>query len=395
MWISQATTVVYTLNDNLVLVEIGAVLLLLGTLAFVASRLNFSAVPLFLLLGVAFGNGGLVPLNISASFLNIGAQIGALLLLLLLGLEYSAAELTHAVRQKKSISVIDFLFNALPGAFLALILHWGLIGALILGGITFVSSSGIAAELIREFGYQRSEIARRTIGVLVVEDLLLAPYLPLVGAMVTGASVLLGILSVSLALVITGLVLLLGVKRANLVSGLFRRHDPASLLLTVFGLALLAAGAATYAGFSGVVAAFLVGLLLTGEVASVARMRLSPLRDFFSAIYFLFFGLSTNPRDIPAILPIALILGILGILGKSFTAWWLARDMTDEMSWKRISGFLIPRGEFSIVIAGIASAQNFGSKLQAITITYVVLTTISGSFLVRFARSRFVDRDGR
>ncbi len=311
------------------------------------------------------------------------------MLLLLLGLEYSARELGSALRDRKSIGVVDFIANAIPGALFSLILGWGWTGALIMGGISYVSSSGIAAEMIRESGLQRSEVAKRTISVLVIEDLALAPYLPLASAILSGASALVGIISVSAAFIITGLVLVISVRRESLVSGLLRHYEPLGLLLTVFGSALLAAGAAAYAGLSGAVAAFLVGLLLTGEVANAARARLSPLRDFFAAIFFLFFGLATNPREIPSVLPIAIALTIVGALGKFVTAWWGARDMSDPMSWRRSGAFLIPRGEFSIVIAGLASTVGFGGRLQAITITYVILTTLLSSLLLRFFRSRF------
>ncbi len=103
----------------------------------------------------------------------------------------------------------------------------------------------------------------------------------------------------------------------------------------------------------------------------------------------LFFGLSTDPREIPSALPIAIALTLIGTLGKFATGWWNARDMSDPMSWRRTGALLIPRGEFSVVIAGLASAASFGEQLQAITITYVNLTTTLSSILTRFFRSSF------
>ncbi|MDB4254408.1 cation:proton antiporter, partial [Aquiluna sp.] len=161
------------------LAEIGGALLLLGLVAMVANKLKFSVVPLYLLIGLALGDGGLIPLSLSEEFLNTGAQIGAIMLLLLLGLEYSAYDLAKAFQKRKSAGLIDFLANATPGFVIGLIFGWGLPGALALAGITYVSSSGIAAQLIKEMGYRRSEVSKRAIGVLVFEDLALAPYLPL------------------------------------------------------------------------------------------------------------------------------------------------------------------------------------------------------------------------
>ncbi|MBM3704634.1 MAG: cation:proton antiporter [Actinobacteria bacterium] len=375
--------------DNLILLEIGGVLLLLGIVAFVATKIALSSVPLFLLIGLFFGTGGLVPLNLSGDFLNIGAQMGAILLLLLMGLEYSARELGQSFRSSKSVILLDVLINGLPGILIALLAGWGVKGALLLGGITYVSSSGIASELIRESGWAKSQVAKRTILVLISEDLILAPYLPLITSTLLGVGLLSGIISVSIALLITGFVLLIGVKRANWFSRIFRKFTASSLLLTVFGLALVAAGAAGLAGFSGAIAAFLVGLLLTGEVASAIRTRLAPLRDFFAAIFFIFFGLSVNPARILDVLGLVVVLTIIGIFGKILIGWWIARDLQDPMSWRRVGIFLIPRGEFSVIIAGFSTTLNFSENLKALTIAYVIATTLSASLLLRFFRSGF------
>jgi CPA2 family monovalent cation:H+ antiporter-2 len=375
--------------DNLVLLEIGGVLLLLGTIAFIAARIALSAVPLFLALGLAFGQGGVAPLELSSQFLNTGAQIGAILLLLLMGLEYSAREISETFRSSKSVIFLDLVINGIPGALIALVLGWGLQGALLLGGITYVSSSGIASELIRESGWARSQVAKRTIAVLVSEDLILAPYLPLLTSTILGVGLISGLISVSVALVITGFILLISVKRENFFSQVFRRYSASALLLTVFGSALIAAGAAGLAGFSGAIAAFLVGLLLTGEVATAVRTRLAPLRDFFAAIFFIFFGLSVDPSEIVKVLPLALLLTLLGGAGKFFIGWWTARDLQDPMSWRRVGSFLIPRGEFSVIIAGFSTTLAFTSEIKALTIAYVIATTLTASLLLRFFRSGF------
>jgi CPA2 family monovalent cation:H+ antiporter-2 len=374
--------------DAYVLAEMGAILLALGILAFFATRRKLSVVPLFILMGLGLGEGGLIPVGFSEDFLFVGAQIGAILLLLLLGLEYSAREIGESLKTDWRIGIYDILLNALPGAIIALFLGWGLPGAIILSGITYVSSSGIAAQLIREYGFRRSETAKRVVNVLVFEDLALAPYLPIASAVITSVGLMVGLISVSIALVVIGLVLLIGIKREHYLSNFLNTQNPTGLLLTVFGSALLAAGLAEIAGISGAIAAFLVGLLLSGDVAEAARSRLSPLRDFFSAIFFLFFGLITSPKDILGVLPIALLLTILGIAGKFILARIIGKEMNDPMSWLRIGAFLTPRGEFSIVIAGLALSATFADQLLPIVLTYVLLTTISGSFLLKFFRSR-------
>ncbi|MEN9923671.1 MAG: hypothetical protein RIS09_1185 [Actinomycetota bacterium] len=379
-------------TEALPLIEIGGALFLLGLVAYLAARIGVSAVPLFLITGLAFGNGGLVQIQVSENFFNIGAQIGALLLLLLLGLEYSARELSTALKERRTAGLID-LVNGIPGAALAYMLGWPLVGIIAMGGITYVSSSGIAAQLIRDSGWARSEVARRTISILVLEDLILAPYLPLVTALALGVGVLGGVISVGVAIAITGVVLVIGVRNEQLLSRVLNSREPNALLLTVFGLALFAAGLATLVGFSGAVAAFLVGLLLTGEVAEAVRIRLAPLRDLFASLFFLFFGLATDPADIITTLPYVVPLVVAGVITKFITGRYIGKGLNDPMSWRRISAFLVPRGEFSIVIAGLVAGFSFSAELQAITASYVILTTVVGSFLVLLFQSRFSRRD--
>lgn len=375
-------------ETSLTLAEIGGSMLVLGILAFLAARLKFSVVPLYLLVGLALGEGGLIPLSLSEDFLNTGAQIGAILLLLLLGLEYSAYDLAKAFAERRSAGLVDFLMNAIPGFVLGVIFGWGFVGAFALGGITYVSSSGIAAQLIKEMGWRRSEVAKRAIGVLVFEDLALAPYLPLLTSMVLGLGVVSGYVSVAVALGVTALVLLISYRGGNRITKFLDPNVPGGLLLTVFGAALLAAGLADLVGFSGVVAAFLIGLLLTGEVAEAARARLSPIRDIFSAIFFLFFGITTDPADIPEVLPLALLLAAIGTAGKIAVGWWVAKDMTDPASWLRVGGFLVARGEFSMVIAALAAPVVLGVDLQALTLAYVITTAFTASVILRLTRSK-------
>ena len=370
------------------LAEIGAALLVLGLVAFLANKIKFSVVPLYLLIGLALGNGGFIPLSLSEEFLVTGAQIGAIMLLLLLGLEYSAYDLAKSFKERKSAGVIDVIANATPGFLIGFALGWGIPGALALAGITYVSSSGIAAQLIKEMGFRKSEVSKRAIGVLVFEDLALAPYLPLLSAVILGVSVWSGLLTVGLALAITGLVILVSFKGSSRFQKFLDPNEPGGLLLTVFGTALLAAGLADLVGFSGVVAAFLIGLLLTGEVAEAARSRLMPLRDIFAAIFFLFFGITTDPAELPGVLPLALALTVVGIGGKYAVGWWVTRDLTDRLAVWRTTAFLIPRGEFSIVIAALAAPAVLSVNLQALTLAYVILTAFTASMILRFTRPK-------
>jgi CPA2 family monovalent cation:H+ antiporter-2 len=373
---------------NLTLLEIGLLFIGLGLLSWLALKLHVSSIPLFLIAGLALGKGGIVPLDVSEDFLNVGAEIGAILLLLVLGFEYSASELAASMKKRWHAGLMDILLNAVPAAILALILGYGPVGALAFAGIMFISSSGIASQLIRETGWGKSNVAKRVTSVLVFEDILMAPYLPILAAVTLGLSVWAGLISVTVALVVTMSIFLIAIGRE--IPGLktLAKRGPGVLLLLVFGVTLAAAGAATLAGFSGAIAAFLIGMLLTGEVAESLRSRFAPLREIFSAIFFLFFGLSISVVDVVNVLPVAIAFSVLGIAGKLAVGWWVGRDMTDKMSWRRIGAFLVARGEFSMIIAATVVASTAFAGLKEITLGVVVLTTIFSTVAIRSLRSK-------
>jgi CPA2 family monovalent cation:H+ antiporter-2 len=252
----------------------------------------------------------------------------------------------------------------------------------------FISSSGIASQLIRETGFGKSNVAKRVTSVLVFEDILMAPYLPILAAVTLGLGVWAGMISVFVALAVTLSIFLIAIGRE--IPGLktLAKRGPGVLLLLVFGVTLAAAGAATLAGFSGAIAAFLIGMLLTGEVAESLRSRFAPLREIFSAIFFLFFGLSISVIDVLDVLPIAIAFAVLGIIGKMGVGWWVGRDMTDQMSWRRIGAFLAPRGEFSMIIAATVVSSSALAGLKEITLGVVVLTTIFSTVAMRTLRSK-------
>src|SRR6266508_3133669 len=158
------------------LLELGGVILGLGILGRVAGRLGLSPIPLYLLAGLAFGQGGLLPLVTTQEFIQVAAEIGVILLLLLLGLEYSAAELLSSVRASAPAGLVDLTLNFTPGLAAGLLLGWGPLAAITLGGITYISSSGVIAKLLGDLGRLANRETPVVLSILVIEDLAMAAY---------------------------------------------------------------------------------------------------------------------------------------------------------------------------------------------------------------------------
>ncbi|NHC43742.1 cation:proton antiporter [Motilibacter aurantiacus] len=367
------------------LLELGAVIFGLGVLGRLAGRVGLSPIPLYLLAGLAFGSGGLLPLDAPEGFFEAGSQIGVVLLLLLLGLEYSAAELVGQLRQQAPVGALDLLLNGAPGAILALVLGWGPLAALAMFGVTAVSSSGIIAKVLTDLERLANRETPSVLSILVLEDLAMAVYLPVLTALLAASGPASALRSVVIALAVLAVVLVIALRYGRQVTAVVAADSNEILLLRVFGLALLVAGAAEQVHVSAAVGAFLLGIALSGEVAELARPLLEPLRDLFAAVFFVFFGLTTDPAQLPDAVLAALVLVVVGIATKVITGWVAARRAGVGPGGRiRAGAALIPRGEFSIVIAGLAGSS-VDPRLAPTAAAYVLILAVLGPVAPRLA----------
>lgn len=371
-------------DTTIILIEVGALIFALGVVSWVAHRVGISPIPLYLIIGLLFGEGSIFPLEASEGFFEVGSEIGVILLLVMLGLEYSARELITNVKKSRRAGILDALFNAVPGAVFALVLGWGPVAAIALAGITWVSSSGVIAKLLNELGRLSNRETPTVLSVLVIEDLAMAFYLPVLSAILIGSGWITGIFTVLVSVVAVVLVLLLSLKYSERFSKLFDWEHGESLLLGVFGATLLAAGLAERVNVSAAVGAFLVGIALSGRLAQSAEKLLTPLRDLFAAFFFLFFGLSTNPNDLVQVLIPAVILAVITMSSKLFSGYQAAKlaGIGPLGRW-RTGLVLTPRGEFSIVIAGLAVSAGVQPLLAPLATAYVLITVFTGPVLAR------------
>jgi K+:H+ antiporter subunit KhtU len=368
------------------LIELGGVILGLALLARLAGRFGLSAIPLYLLAGLAFGRGGVLPLVTTEGFVSTGSEIGLILLLFMLGLEYSATELVSSMRSSLRAGFLDVTLNYTPGLVAGLLLGWGLVPSMFLGGVTLVTSSSIAAKILTDLRWTGNREATFVLSMTVIEDLSMALYLPVLGALVVGGPTLAG-LGTALAAVL-GVVVILGLAlRVEIgLSRIIFSHSDEALLLTILGLAVLVAGLAELVQISAAVGALVLGIVLSGPAAHGARQLLTPLRDLFAALFFAFIGLGVDPSSLISVAPVAGALAAVGTATKFATGWlgsgWASMDRGARA---RAGALLIPRGEFSIAIAGLGVAAGLDARLASVTVAYVLLLAMAAPILARAA----------
>jgi CPA2 family monovalent cation:H+ antiporter-2 len=371
-------------EGSVLLVELGLVILGLGLLGALSVRVGISPIPLYLLAGLAFGRGGIVPLSASDEFISTGAEIGVILLLFTLGLEYTAPELVGTLRSSALAGVVDLVLNAGPGVAAALLLGWGPVAAVALGGVTYVTSSGITAKVMSDLNWLGNTEAPTVLSLLVFEDLAMALYLPILTALLAGVGLAGGALTLGIAVATVSVILLVALRFGRAVEWFVASPSEEVVVLKILGLTLLVAGVAQRLQVSAAVGAFLVGIALSGPVVHTARDLITPLRDLFAAVFFVFFGLHTDPRALPPVAGVAVVLAVAGIATKAATGWFAAwRGGAGPVGRVRAAVALIPRGEFNIVIAGLAVAAGVDARLGPLAAAYVFALAIAGPLAAR------------
>lgn len=351
-----------------------------------ATRLRQSTIPFFILSGIALQ--GVVDSHSEViSFMSV---FGIILLLFMVGLEFSIANLVRA-RYKILVSgSIDLLCNFPLGVAMGALLGFGMLESLMLGGIVYISSSALISKSLidlRRTAYAETEYV---LGILVFEDLFIAVYLAVISGIASvGAPSWEGIsLAILKALLFCGAMLLLALRGRRMLNRILGHESFELFILFIFAFLLVASSVAMALGLSEAIGAFMVGVVIS-ETDFRERVEevVLPFQQFYAAMFFVTFGLMINYDNFLGIALPGLALVALSMLTKVGTGLWTGRIFgLSKPASLRLGLTLIPRGEFSIIIAGLAAIET-GRVLNIADLTafYVLLLAVVGSMLMKDA----------
>lgn len=360
--------------------------LLLGALAlagFLFTRLRQSVVPGFILLGIAAR-----PWGVDEHMVDVLATLGVVLLLFLMGVEFSLGALLRNRRRILRGGAID-LVVCFPAGFLAgVAMGWGWTGGLILAGAFYASSSAIVSKSIIETRRTANPETESALGVLVFEDLLVALLLAVLsGAVLSPHPAPINVAwGAGKALLFFGAAVGAALWARPLLDRAFDLESDDLFVLLAGSVLLMLSWAAMEAGLSEAIGAFLAGLALAETTHKERIERLfGPLQGLFAAVFFLAFGLSIDPGSFAAVWPQALSLTLLGVALKVAAGWWIGRsDGLAPRCSLSLGLTLVPRGEFSIVLAGLAAAAGY-AELAALVALLVLSLSLVGTATIRLA----------
>ncbi len=375
----------------------GAILAALALAGLLFDRLGQSVIPAFILLGMAVR-----PMNVDAHLVEVLATLGVVLLLFFMGLEFSVGALLRDRRRIVRNGGIDLLVCFPAGFLVGLWVGGGWAGALLLGGAFYVSSSAIIAKSTIELRRSANPETEVALGVLVFEDLFMALFLAVLSGAVLADEPSMGaaLWGMGKAVVFFAAVVLVALYARPVLDRAFDLDSDDLFILLSGGVVLLLSWGALAAGLSEAIGAFLAGLLLAEtEHKERAERLFGPPQGLFAAVFFLGFGLSLDPASFAGVWLPALLLAVLGVGLKVWAGMWIGRrDQLPKRNALTLGLTLVPRGEFSILLAGIAVTAGLtavGATIALLVLTLSLVGTVGLRYAPEIARRVYPRREPR
>jgi CPA2 family monovalent cation:H+ antiporter-2 len=372
--------------------DLGPDLLVLGilfVLAYGLGRLGkligLPAVPIYMIVGLlASPNTHFFPLDFESANVELVATFGLIFLLFNLGLEFDQDEFFGNARALLLSGGTRIVINMAVGIGFGFWVGWGGREALVIAGMTAVSSSAIVTKLLIELRRLANRESPVILGIAVVEDIFIAVYLAIVTVVISPVT---DVWSVVLRLGVSFLFLIVMFTIARwggrVVSRLVGTRDDELFTILFFGLAVAFGGIGEIIGVSDAIGAFLIGLVLgaTRFRGRIEQLAL-PMRDVFAAFFFLNFGLALDVREFgvvwwPVLVGVILTL-IVNTAGGQLIAW--LNRLTPAQGFN-VSAMLQNRGEFVLILATLATAAGLDERLTPFAGLYVLVMAIVGPVL--------------
>lgn len=332
------------------------------------------------------------PFSLISNFdvLNLFAEIGVILLLFVVGMEFPIEKLKKIGKKALVIAFSEGLGTFAIGFLVCQAVNYSLADSLFLALAISVTSTVIVMRILDELGMIKDEASIIILGVAVIEDIIIISMLAILQS-VSSTGGLYGIelvTSVVTVLAFIGGALFIGSKTVpkfvNLI-GKTNQHDV--LVVAILGVAFGLSFLAFEIGISVATGAFFAGVLVAeSKVHSVTRVLTSPLKDMFGAIFFVSIGALMDITKIPALIVPALMLILVSIGAKFLTVYLSARSQgyDTQTSLKAAFGLSSSGGELALVVAkGGADVGTTSSFVLPMVGTMTIITTFITPYLIK------------
>ena len=354
----------------------------------IMKKIKFPTIIGFILIGMIAGPYGLGIVH-DVELINLLAELGIIILLFVVGLEFSLQKLRQAGIKSILVGMTELsimFFLAYIGAFS---FGWSHLESLYLAGILSISSTAISLRIMRDMKLVKTKEFDTVITILIVEDLAAVLLLVILGNAsagaeldVTGVGILI-LQSLTFFVVALGLGIKLIPKLLEKIHGL---NIPEGPFITALALGFSLAVLAHFLGQSSAIGAFIMGMIIASSKHSESiTKKVLPLRDFFGVIFFVSIGMLVNIMVIPDVVWISIPIIILAVVGK-FVGNFFGGSIGghDVVGASTLGSVMVPRGEFSFIMAKQAvDSGSVRDTLYPVTMLVTLATMFCMPLLLR------------
>ncbi|VVD99772.1 potassium transporter [Pandoraea morbifera] len=372
--------------------DLAVIMLLAGIVTVIFNRFRQPVVLGYIVAGVIIGPYT-PPFALIHDEKTIGilAELGVVFLMFSLGLEFSLRKLARVGVTAFVAALTEIVLMLWIGYEIGRFFGWGTMDSIFLGAMLAVSSTTIIVKALDELGMKRERFAQLIFGVLIVEDVLAIGMIALLSGIAISGSVDAGEATFTLGKLLLFMVvsLVVGILLVPRILAYVAKFKSDEMLLVVvlglcFGFCLLV----IQMGYSVALGAFLIGAIMAEarELHTIERL-VAPLRDMFSAVFFVTIGLLLDPHVLATYIWPILVITVAVVLGKIVScglgAYLSGQDGRTSM---RVGMGLSQIGEFSFIIASLGLSLKVTSDfLYPIAVAVSVITTLLTPYLIKSA----------
>ncbi len=370
--------------------DLAIVMIVAGLVTVLFHRLKLPVVLGYIIAGVIVGpHTSPIPLVVDRQTIQTLSELGVILLLFSLGLEFSLRKLREVGAAALIAATLKILLMIWVGYGLGGLFGWKRMDSIFLGAILSISSTTIIVKALDELYKRKEKFADVIYGILIVEDILAILMIALLSGFATTGSLqardveitLVRLLAFLVAVLVIGL---LAVPRLLNYVAKFKSNE--MLLVSVLGLCFGVSLLAARLGYSVALGAFLIGAIIA-EARQIGRIEalMEPVRDMFSAVFFVSIGLLIDPSLLAKYWVPTLVITVVIVFGKVIAcAFGAFVAGNDRHSAVRIGMGLVPIGEFSFIIAALGTSLKVTSDFQyPIAVSVSAITTLLTPFLIK------------
>ncbi|HEY6421383.1 MAG TPA: cation:proton antiporter [Candidatus Binataceae bacterium] len=368
--------------------DLGLVLCVAAVTTVIFQALKQPVVVGYLIAGLIVGPHVPIPLFADSARIHTLSELGVILLMFALGLEFDLRKLIRLGPTSGFITALQVGLMLWLGYMCGRALGWTTLESIFTGAFVSISSTTIVAKAFEDERVDRS-LRELAMGVLLAEDLTAVVELAVLTALASGASVSVSMIAVTVGRLALFLVALVGVgilivpRAIRLVVRLDR---PETILIASVGICFAFAIVAEMAGYSVALGAFLAGMLVaeSGESRRIEHL-VAPVRDIFAAVFFVSVGMMIEPALIVKYWPALVLLTFAVVFGKVAGVSIAAMLSGTGVKTSVQAGMSLAQiGEFSFIIAGVGlqmgATRNF---IYTLAVSVSAVTTFLTPFLIR------------